>query len=283
MKRRNKILIPPKYILIFLTIVCCGLIILSLVDNEALLPVKNGMSKVITPIHKGLNQVGMWFSDKAEALKEITRLNEENDRLKAEIDSLKTERNFTANMKSELDRLRKLYELDSLYDDYPKVAARVIHSNSSNWFSEFTINKGKKDGIEVDMNVIAGSGLVGRISFVADDYARVTTIINDDHNVSAKFAESSENCIVSGDLTLKEKNLIRVSGINIDANVSEGDKLITSYISDKYVPGLLIGYISSVENDSNNMTKSGYVTPVVDFSSIEEVLVITQQKETGAE
>lgn len=121
MKRRNKILIPPKYILIFLTIVCCGLIILSLVDNEALLPVKNGMSKVITPIHKGLNQVGMWFSDKAEALKEITRLNEENDRLKAEIDSLKTERNFTANMKSELDRLRKLYELDSLYDDYQRL------------------------------------------------------------------------------------------------------------------------------------------------------------------
>lgn len=283
MKKRRKISIPPKYILIFLTVVCSGLIIISLVDNEALLPVQNGISKVITPIHKGLNQVGLWFSDKAETLKEITQLKEENDRLKVELDSLKTESNFTANMKSELDRLRKLYELDSLYDDYPKVAARVIHSNSSNWFSEFTINKGRNDGIEVDMNVIAGSGLVGRISFVADDYAKVTTIINDDHNVSAKFAESSENCIVSGDLTLKEKNLIRVSGISIDANVSEGDKLVTSYISDKYVPGLLIGYISSVENDSNNMTKSGYVTPVVDFSSIEEVLVITQQKETGAQ
>lgn len=283
MKKRRKISIPPKYILIFLTVVCSGLIIISLVDNEALLPVQNGISKVITPIHKGLNQVGLWFSDKAETLKEITQLKEENDRLKAELDSLKTESNFTANMKSELDSLRKLYELDSLYDDYPKVAARVIHSNSSNWFSEFTINKGRNDGIEVDMNVIAGSGLVGRISFVADDYAKVTTIINDDHNVSAKFAESSENCIVSGDLTLKEKNLIRVSGISIDANVSEGDKLVTSYISDKYVPGLLIGYISSVENDSNNMTKSGYVTPVVDFSSIEEVLVITQQKETGAQ
>lgn len=281
MKKRNKITIPPKYILIFLTVICSGFIVISLVNNEALLPLQNGISKVITPIHRGLNQVGMWFSDKAETLKEITQLKEENDRLKEEIDNLKTESNFTANMKSELNRLRELYKLDSLYDDYPKVAARVIHSNSSNWFSEFTINKGKNDGIEVDMNVISGSGLVGRISFVADDYAKVTTIINDNHNVSAKFAESSENCIVSGDLTLKEKNLIRVSGINIDANVSEGDKLVTSYISDKYVPGLLIGYISSVENDSNNLTKSGYVTPVVDFSSIEEVLVITQQKETG--
>ncbi|MFQ9934619.1 MAG: rod shape-determining protein MreC, partial [Lachnospiraceae bacterium] len=55
------------------------------------------------------------------------------------------------------------------------------------------------------------------------------------------------------------------------------------YISDKYVPGILIGYVSDITDDSNNLTKSGYVTPVVDFTSIEEVLVITQLKVTGQE
>ena len=80
-----------------------------------------------------------------------------------------------------------------------------------------------------------------------------------------------------------EKNLIRVSNINIDAQVSEGDKLVTSYISDKYVPGILIGYLSEISDDSNNLTKSGYITPVVDFTGIEEVLVITQLKVTGQE
>lgn len=281
MKRQKRFSVPPKYILIFLTVVCSALIVLSLMNNASLMPVQNAVNKVLVPVQRGLNQVGLWFSDKAEALGEISSLQAENDRLKKEIENLKSDGNFTAQMKNELDRLRKLYELDSIYDDYPKVAARVISMEPGNWFSEFVIDKGKKDGIEVDMNVISGSGLVGRISFVGDNYAKVTTIINDGHNVSVRFAENSENCIVSGDLTLMEQNLIRVSGISKDATVTEGDKLVTSYISDKYVPGILVGYISKVEDDSNNLTKSGYVTPVVDFTSIEEVLIITQQKIVG--
>ena len=56
--------------------------------------------------------------------------------------------------------------------------------------------------------------------------------------------------------------------------------LLTSYISDKYLPGILIGYITNITDDGNKLTKSGYLMPVVDFSQIEEVLVITQLKET---
>lgn len=281
MKKRKRISIPPKYILVLLTVLCSSFIVLSLVSSTALSPVQNVMSKILSPIQNGLNQIGLWVNDKADMLTELSALKDENERLREEIDALKTDSNFTSQMKTELDRLRELYELDSIYDEYPKVAARVVNASSSNWFSEFMIDKGKNDGIEVDMNVIAGSGLVGRVSYVYDDYAKVTTIINDNHNVSAKFAENSTNCIVSGDLKLMEQNLIRVSGINIDAEVTEGDKLVTSYISDKYVPGLLIGYISEIKDDGNNLTKSGYVTPVVDFTSIEEVFVITRQKVTG--
>lgn len=283
MKKRNRFSIPAKYILIFLTVICTGLIVLSLVNNKSIMPVQNAVAAVLTPMQRGLNQVGLWFFDKAESLKEISKLQEENKQLKEEINNLKNDNTLTSQMKNELDRLRELYELDNIYEDYPKVAARVISANSGNWFSEFIIDKGKKDGIEVNMNVIAGSGLVGHITYVGDNYSKVTTIINDGSNVSAKFAQTSDNCIVSGDLTLMEKNLIRVSNINIDAQVSEGDKLVTSYISDKYVPGILIGYLSEISDDSNNLTKSGYITPVVDFTGIEEVLVITQLKVTGQE
>lgn len=63
----------------------------------------------------------------------------------------------------------------------------------------------------------------------------------------------------------------------------EGDKIVTSSISDKYLPGILIGYISSISEDSNNLTKSGWLTPAVDFEHLEEVLVITQLKQTVEE
>lgn len=149
-----------------------------------------------------------------------------------------------------------------------------------NWFSEFTIDKGSEDGIEVDMNVLADAGLVGRVTYVGKNYSKVTTIINDSSNVSAKSASTSDNCIVSGDLELMNEGYIRVSGISKDAGIKDGDMLLTSYISDKYLPGILIGYITNITDDGNKLTKSGYLMPVVDFSQIEEVLVITQLKET---
>ena len=80
-----------------------------------------------------------------------------------------------------------------------------------------------------------------------------------------------------------ENGMIRVTNINVDANVKEGDMLLTSQISDKYVPGILIGYVSGIEDDGNKLTKSAWVTPIVDFSQMEEVLVITQLKEIGEE
>ena len=66
---------------------------------------------------------------------------------------------------------------------------------------------------------------------------------------------------------------------NNENEVAVGDQIVTSYISDKYLQGILIGYISEVNVDSNNLTRSGYITPVVDFKNLQEVLVITTTKE----
>ena len=65
---------------------------------------------------------------------------------------------------------------------------------------------------------------------------------------------------------------------NTDNVVAVGDQIVTSYISDKYLQGILIGSVSEVNVDSNNLTRSGYITPAVDFKNIQEVLVITTTK-----
>ena len=64
-----------------------------------------------------------------------------------------------------------------------------------------------------------------------------------------------------------------------EAEIEDGYTLVTSTISSKYLPGILIGYVSDIKIDANNLTKSGYVTPVVDFERLQYVLVITQRKE----
>ena len=94
---------------------------------------------------------------------------------------------------------------------------------------------------------------------------------------------TNDNCIVSGNLkSMTESNMILFSNLeDVDHKVSTGESVITSNISDKYLPGLLIGYVTEVTDDNNNLTKSGKITPVVDFKHLQDVLVITQLKETG--
>lgn len=280
MRKRTKFTIPTKYILIFLTFVCAALIVLSFVSEKLGDAVKNTAATVVVPVQRGMNHVGLWLADKSDTIKEYGRLQDENKELKEKLNDIQSQNSILIQQQSELEKLRELYQLDNIYSDYPKVAARVISMQPDNWFSEFTIDKGTEDGIALDMNVIADAGLVGRVTYVGKNYSKVTTIINDNSNVSAKSASTSDNCIVNGDLELMNEGYIHVSNISRDAGMKDGDMLLTSYISDKYLPGILIGYITNITDDGNKLTKSAYLMPVVDFSQIEEVLVITQLKET---
>ena len=91
---------------------------------------------------------------------------------------------------------------------------------------------------------------------------------------------TSDKCIIRGDLSLINSGRIRFEQMENNDNVVEiGEQIVTSYISDKYLQGILIGYVSEVSVDSNNLTRSGYITPVVDFKNLQEVLVITKTKD----
>ena len=76
-----------------------------------------------------------------------------------------------------------------------------------------------------------------------------------------------------------EQGRIGLDHIKKDADIQDGDKIVTSNISDKYLPNILIGYVSSIEKDANNLTKSGLLVPAVDFEHLGEVLVITDMKQ----
>ena len=187
----------------------------------------------------------------------------------------------------ELNTLRELYKLDGKYEEYEKIGARIIARDTGNWYHSFTIDKGEEDGLAVDMNVIAGGengGLVGRIVSVGPNWAKVTSIISDNSNVGGQMLATGDMLIVSGDLEMMQNGMIRFSQLLDSAGVVvTGDKIVTSDISDKYLPGILIGYIGEINLDSNKLTKSGSVTPAVDFEHLDEVLVILQLKQTVSE
>ena len=283
MKRRGKSSFPSKYILLLLTVICIMLLFAGYATGYAGEPIRTICNYVFVPMQKGLDYVGESISINSDDTKTKEQLIAENAQLQEQIDELSTQLTNTRLQQSELDTLRELYDLDQTYADYKTTGAHAMGKGTSNWFNTFTIDKGSKDGIKVDMNVIAGSGLVGIVTDVGKNYAVVRAIIDDTSNVSGMILSNNDNCIVSGNLkSMTESNMITFSNLeDSEDKVSTGDSVVTSNISDKYLPGLLIGYVTDITEDNNNLTKSGEITPVVDFKHLQDVLVIMQLKETG--
>lgn len=279
-KKKERYSLPTKYWLLILSIICTVMMILSFTTNILSAPLNTISGVIIVPFEKGLTTVGSYFVDRTKNLKRMEELTAENEQLKKEIEELTKDNTLLQQDKYELAKLRELYELDADYEEYEKVGARIIARDTGNWYSTFVIDKGTNDGIMVDCNVIAGSGLVGRVIDVGPNYAKVISIISDNVNTSGMILATEDNLIVTGNLELMNNGVIEYSQLTDDDNkVGVGDKVVTSNISDKYLQGILIGYIDTINTDSNNLTKSGTLIPVVDFRHLEEVLVIKKLKQ----
>ena len=279
MRKKISSFMTSKNILIALTVLCCFFIGTSFFTDTLTRPLKRAVSMVVVPVQKGMNYIGLWVYDKYQTLQEMSVVLEENKNLQSQVDELTEENNQLKQDSYELTRLRELYKLDAQYSDYAKVGARVIGVTTDNWYSSLKIDKGTDDGLKTGMNVIAGGGLVGIISEAGTNNSIVKTITENNSNVSGMLIDTNETCIVQGDIELMDTGMIRVTHFGSNVIVRNGDKVVTSNISDKYLQGILIGYVKDVKLDSNNLTQSGYIVPAVDFNNLQEVLVITQLKE----
>ena len=280
MKNRHNFEFSPKLLLIVLTVACGVLLSLSVLFEDFSAPFTNIAAVFIIPMQDGLNSVGAWANDHIHSFKSMKELQAENDKLKDKVEELQEENDRLAGGEAELSDLRELLKLDEEYADYKKIGARVISNGGGNWYESFVINKGKNDGVAENMNVLAGQGLVGIVTEVGRNYARVRSIIEDESRLSAMVRSTKDTCVVKGNTgTIFKDGTIDVIHISKDAKIREGDELVTSHISSKYLPGLRIGTVSNISTDTSNLTKSARVTPVVDFRHIQDVLVITDLKQ----
>lgn len=280
MKKKKYFKIKNKNLLIIMTIICISALALTATNVVSISPIRQAVSYLIVPFQKGINTVGTWVADKGKLFLNSQELSEQVDDLTKQIQELKEENLLLSEDKEELERLRELYKTDTSYSQYEKISANVISKDAGNWYSSFIIDKGTDDGIEKDMNVIATGGLVGLVTEVGSNWASVRSIIDDSSSVSAMTVTTGDTCVVNGDLRLIDEGKIEFDQMKTNDNVVAGERIVTSNISDKYLPGILIGTISDISDDSNHLTKTGTIYPAVDFAHIREVLVIKQLKQS---
>lgn len=263
-----------------MTIFCGSCIVATFASGVTSAPLQEAAGLIIVPFENGIKGVSSVLLDMQNRMKDKEELIQTNRELQAQIDSLTEQNNKLILDQTELVRLQELYNLDQQYTEYPKIAASIISKDPGNWYDTFMINKGSADGIRVDNNVIAGKGLVGIVTEVGTHWATVRSIIDDSSNVSAMTVSTSDTCVVEGDLELIDEGKLSFHQLyDQDNKVTVGERVVTSNISEKYVEGLFIGYVSEIEQDSNNLTKTGTIVTPVDFQHLKDVLVITVNKQ----
>lgn len=232
-------------------------------------PVFNAAYNVVTPVR-------MFFDKVRKADEYETRISE----LTEEVTTLKIENKSREDYINENRRLKELLDLrDGTMAGYNTVTARVVSYEPDSWYDTVMLSKGSDSGINVDNIVITNLGVVGRVTDVGPNWAKVSTIINISNSVGVKLPRTGDVGVVSGDANLAQDKNSKLEYLSNDKNLIKGDILVTSGLGGVFPPDLPIGKVTSIQSDSAGNLDYGVVEPSVDFSSLYEVMIITGTKE----
>ena len=270
MKRFNE---NKKALGVFVILFCVAAAIFT-VDRSHPTFIENTFGFIIVPLQKFNTSAADWFEDKADYFKDVERLKSENSELKEQILLQNARLSQMEYLKNENDKLTSLLQMDNKYTDFSTLGARIIAKDPGNWYNTFIIDKGSDDGVAKNMAVLSGEGLVGRIKECGRNYSKVVAIIDDTNSISGQSIRTEDIGYVTGDLS--NLGCCKMEYINFDAEIIEGDEIVTSNLSTIFPPGLKIGYVKNIHTDTNGLTKYAQIEPVVDFQHIENVLVINE-------
>jgi rod shape-determining protein MreC len=232
-------------------------------------PVEQLIIEIAAPFQKLIRQTINATRDFWTNYFYLVDVRRENERLKQEMDSLRRENSQYKELLTAHERLRSLLQFKKAVDK-PVVAAQVIGMDPTGWFKSVIIDKGKNAGLKWDMPVVNASGVVGRIVSVSNNYAKVLLIIDQNSSLDCLTQRSRDRGMVKG----TSGQLCKMDYVAKSSNVSEGDLVITSGIGGVFPKGLPVGEISNVKEGEGKLFQEIEVIPSVDFSKLEEVLVI---------
>lgn len=200
----------------------------------------------------------------------------QNRELKKEILALVSENRRYKEMLATHDRLKKLLQFKETIRS-PALASQVVGRDPTGWFKSIIIDKGKEDGIALDMPVVNASGVVGRVVAVSPHYAKALLIIDQNSSVDCLVQRSRDRGMLKGLSTEKCK----MDYVVTSSDVMVGDVVVTSGLGGVFPKGLPLGSVTSVNEAAGELFKDIEIQPVVDFSKLEEVLVILQEGESS--
>jgi len=203
----------------------------------------------------------------------LVHVRQENLQLKQQLNRLKMENSRYREALYTHERLKALFQFKQSIDR-PVLAAQVIGLDPTGWFRSVMIDKGERSGIAMDMPVVNASGVVGRIVSVSPNYAKVLLIIDQNSSVDCLVQRSRDRGMVRG----LSETVCSVDYMVKTSDVKVHDRIVTSGLGGVYPKGIPIGQVVRVDESPGDLFRHIRLRPAVDFSRLEEVLVILKEK-----
>ena len=235
--------------------------------RKALQTAAQPFSWAFTKIGEGLSGFSVYFQ-------KLSDLQKENEELRAQLDDYR-DRIYNAKMLEEENKwLSDYLGLKKEHSDFLFEEASVIGRESGNYSTVYTLSKGTMHDIKVNMPVITEDGVVGYVTEVGPTWCRAVSIIETASAVGAYIERSGELGLIEGSYELRFEGKCRMIRLPADADVHEGDRVLTSGLGSIYPRGLFVGEVVSVDADPYSRTLTAVVQPKVDYSSLVKVMII---------
>ena len=235
----------------------------------------NIVYKITMPVQKLFYNMSSGIRNFFAHFGDVYELEKENQALKGKITKLEDTIEKNNIYKVENERLREMLNLKDTYKDFELVAANVTGIDSSTWFLSLTIDKGTNHKLEMSDTVITNDGLVGHITDIGKDWARVTTILDSQSTVAVSVDRTEDLATIDGDVDLALRGLCKMTFISKDSTLTVGDIAKTSGLGGVYPKGITVGKIIKIHPENKGVSQYAEIEPSVNFNRIYEVFIIT--------
>ncbi len=262
------------WVLFAVAVIAVSLAVMSFFTTTSS-PLANAAQVITSPFRAAFTAVADWFNDKQAYYADYKALEEENQELKDQIAKMERSVRQAEADSAENERLRELLNLRPQEEKWELESATILERSSSNWTRSFTLSKGTDCGISVYDAVITSEGfLVGTVSEVGTNWCTVLCITDTDTSLGALVFRTDEIGVAEGDFQLMDQGKLRLSYLSPDAQLLNGDLIVTSGLGGYLPSGLVIGSVEEVKLDDSGSTQYAVLQPSADFDALTEVFVI---------
>ncbi len=265
-------------ILLVAIIVLAILVAVTYSDRARVTFIEDAVNSVVSPIQsfsvKASNSIIAFF----ERVFSSTDLDKENEQLKVQLAQYKIIEDELNTLREENERLKGLLNYTDITENYTYVTATVIGKSQGVWFSEFTVNAGRNDGVAENQAVVNSQGLVGRVSSVSANTCKVTAIIDSTSDVSVMVERTRDYGFARGLLNTDADENLELYYLPSGYDLVPGDNILTSGIGGIFPKGISVGTVTEVSRaNEDTEDRNAVIQPSVDFLRLEEVMIVNME------